>query len=105
MLKPNFTSVALEINLINFVLAVNITLGEGEMTVFLFLKRRLIGVSHSKCYLCVCLLVSKFQQNKIKFGLSWLNIGLCLQIECEQLKAIVILDFFVFSIKLSKCMN
>ena len=38
-MKPNFISVSLEINLINFVLAMYITLGEGEMTVFLFLKR------------------------------------------------------------------
>lgn len=30
MLKPNFTSVSLEINLINFVLAVYITLVEGD---------------------------------------------------------------------------
>ena len=43
-MKPNFISVSLEINLINFVLAVYITLGEGEMTVFLFLKRMWIGV-------------------------------------------------------------
>lgn len=50
MLKPNFISVSLEINWINFGLAVYITLGEGEMTVFLFLKKMLIGVLHSKCY-------------------------------------------------------
>lgn len=43
-MKPNFISVSLEINLINFVLAVYITLGEGEMTVFLFLKRMWTGV-------------------------------------------------------------
>ena len=35
--------------MINFSIAVYITLGEGEMTVSLFLKKMLIGVSHSKC--------------------------------------------------------
>ena len=36
-------------NLINFGIAVYITLGEGEMTVSLFLKKMLVGVLHSKC--------------------------------------------------------
>ena len=48
-LKPNFIFVSLGSNLINFGIAVYITLGEGEMTVSLFLKRMLIGVLHSKC--------------------------------------------------------
>lgn len=44
MLKPNFISVYVEVNLMTFGLAVYVTLGEGEMTAFLFLKKMLVGV-------------------------------------------------------------
>ena len=70
MLKPNFIYVALEINLNNFALAAYIILGEGEMTVFLFSKKMLIGVSHSKCFSCVCVWCSQKLQQTPKFKIT-----------------------------------
>ena len=59
-------------NLINFGIAVYITLGEGEMTVSLFLKKMLVGVLHSKCNfflvkLCSVILQILTKQWNIKF--------------------------------------
>lgn len=69
---PNFISVTLEINLTSFVLAAYITLGEGEMTVFLFFKENVNRCFTFKMFfMCMCLVVSKTSTKHQSIKLQW----------------------------------